>query len=268
MSTAAAHPASGRPHRAVAAHTRTEVLGLALIAGALAFVVVVGVSTTIPFEETPILLMPMLAAGIGAVVAWRYGTAGRAVGLVLGLGAAAITFWLGFGILVPTSIVEFTSGVAFVLGVGLLLYGGVGALVRRADVRTEPTRSEVMLDRAAVAAVVLALLVSLSLWAVNRTTVDAAATAGLSEVAALNFAFEDVTATATDGVVSLVVRNRDAFTHTFTIDTLGVDVQLLPGSAEVVTFDAPTGAYTYYCIPHSSEAGEGDHDMAATLTVQ
>ncbi|MFP5308770.1 MAG: cupredoxin domain-containing protein [Actinomycetes bacterium] len=268
MSTAAAHTTSGRPHRAVAAHTRTEVLGLSLIAGANTLVLVVGLSTGIPLSDASFLFAPLLAAAGGAALAWSTGTWGRAVALVLGLGAATMTFWLGFGILAPMSFVEFTSGTAFLLGVGLLLWGGIASLVRRNDIRTGPTRSETMLDRTALAVVGLALLVSLPLWALSRSTVDATTTAGMPVVAVQNFAFEDLTVTSSDGAVSLVVRNRDAFGHTFTIDELGVDVALLPGSAEVVTFDAAPGTYTYYCIPHSAEAGAGEDDMAATLTIE
>jgi plastocyanin len=257
-----------RPHRPVAAHTRTEVLGLLLIAGASLFVLVAGLDTGIPISEAGFLLMPIAAGGIGAAVAWRFGTVGRSIGLALGIGAAFLVFWLVFGLFVPASFVEFTSAVAFVLGVGLLLYGGVASLVRRDVLETEPTRSELLLDRSALAIVALTLLVSLPLWAMSRTTVDASAASGLAEATAANFAFEDVTVAATDGTVTMVVRNTDAFSHTFTIDSLGVDVELLPRSSQLVTFDAAPGAYTYYCIPHSSAAGDDEHDMAATLTVQ
>ena len=265
MATAVPNAASAWRHRPVAVHTHTQVLGLVLIAGALLLTVAAALATGVPASEAAFLLAPFAGALIGAAVAYRFGTGGRAVGLLLGLGAAAMTFFLGFGVLAPSSFIEFTTGTAFVLGVVLLLYGGVASLVRRADVRAETPRSEQLLDRTAVAVVVLAFLVSLPLWLTSRTTVDAAAAAGLQEVTASSFAFEDVTASAGE---SIVVRNEDAFHHTFTIDELGIDVELLPGSAAIVDLPAEPGTYTYYCIPHSAEAGAGEDDMAATLTIE
>ena len=111
----------------------------------------------------------------------------------------------------------------------------------------------------------LAFAVSLPLWLANRTTVDASAAAGLQEVTAVNFVFEDVTAAAGS---SIVLRNQDPFMHTFTVDALGIDVKLLPGDATIVQLPDTVGTYTYYCIPHSFEAGEGADDMAATLTIE
>ena len=71
------------------------------------------------------------------------------------------------------------------------------------------------------------------------------------------------------GEASVVVRNNDAFMHTFTIDELGVDVQLIPGSAEVITFPAEPGqTIAYYCVPHSSEGGDEPDDMAGTLAIE
>ncbi len=268
MTVAAEMPRSARRQRAVAAHTRTEVLGLAMLAGAVLFLLAAGLVSGLPLDEAVFLLPMILAPAIGAFLAWRFSTWGRVVGLLLGIATAAMTFWLGFGIMVPASFVEFTAATGFLLGVILLLYGGIASLVRRNDVRDEPARSEVLLGRAALGIVVLALVVSLPLWLVNRTTVDAAAAEGLPEVVATNFAFDNVTVPATSDGASVVVRNRDPFLHTFTIDELGIDVELLPGSASVVELPATPGTWTYYCIPHSGEAGAGEDDMAATLTIE
>jgi plastocyanin len=113
--------------------------------------------------------------------------------------------------------------------------------------------------------VALALVVSLPLWLVTRSTVDAEVAAGLQEVTATNFVFEDVAVGAGE---SIVVRNTDPFHHTFTIDELGIDVDLLPGEAVVVALPDSPGTYTYYCVPHSFDGGNGADDMAATLALE
>lgn len=249
----------------MAVHTHTEILGLSLIAGAITFMLAAGLFSGVAMDEAVFIVPFILAPTIGAVLAWRFSTWGRIAGLFLGLAAAVMTFWMGFGLFVPASVVEFTAGTAYVLGVVMMLYGGIASLVRRADVRDETPRTEMLLDRTVLGVVVLAFVISLPLWLANRTTVDAAAAADLPEVTAANFAFEDVTAAAGG---QLVVRNQDPFAHTFTIDALGIDVELLPGSAAIVDLPDTAGTYTYYCIPHSSDAGNGTDDMAATLTLE
>lgn len=265
MATAAPMPSTGWRHRAVAVHTHTLVLGLSLLSGALLFMLTAGLASGLSLSDGAFLVPFILASAAGAVLAYRFGTWGRAVGMVLGIGAFVMTFFFIFGIFEPASFVEFTGGVAFLLGILLTLYGGIASLVRRDDVRAETPRTERLLDRTALGIVILAFVVSLPLWLVNRSTVDASAAAGLPEVTATNFAFEDVTAAAGG---SLVVVNEDPFMHTFTVDALGIDVKLLPGDSTIVELPDAAGTYTYYCIPHSFEAGEAEDDMAATLTLE
>lgn len=236
-----------------------------MIAGGLVLTLAAGLATGVPMSDAGFLLPPIAGAVAGALFAYRFGTWGRAVGLVLGLGVVAMTFFLGFGVFAPASFVEFTTGTAFILGVLLLLYGGIASLVRRTDVMDTAPRSEQLLQRTALGVVVLALIVSLPLWLAGRTTVDAAAAEGLTTVTAANFEFSDVTAAAGS---SIVVSNDDAFLHTFTVDELGIDVELLPGSSALVELPTTAGTYTFYCIPHSFEDGAGEDDMAATLTIE
>lgn len=265
MTDAATPRAVGRHGRAVAAHTRTLVLGLALVSGALLFLFVAGLVSGIPADEAAFLVPFILAPAIGAVLAHRFGTWARVLGVVIVLAVVAMTFFLAFGLFQPASFVEFTSSVAYVLGVLLTLYGGIASIVGRRDLRPEPTSSELRLRRTSLGLVALALVVSLPLWFLTRSTVDAEVAAGLQEVTATNFAFEDVTAGAGE---SIVVRNTDPFHHTFTIDELGIDVDLLPGEAVVVDLPDATGTYTYYCVPHSMDGGNGADDMAATLALE
>jgi plastocyanin len=61
------------------------------------------------------------------------------------------------------------------------------------------------------------------------------------------------------GEVSVFVDNGDAARHTFTMDALGVDLEVPAGHNARVTFSAPPGAYEYFCsVP-------GHEDMRGTL---
>jgi plastocyanin len=66
----------------------------------------------------------------------------------------------------------------------------------------------------------------------------------------------------TDAPVSLP--NTGATLHNFSIDELGIDVDVAPGDTGSVTINAPAGTYQFYCnVPGHKAAG-----MIGTLTVQ
>jgi plastocyanin len=66
------------------------------------------------------------------------------------------------------------------------------------------------------------------------------------------------------GEVTVALRNRDLFWHTFTVDALGVDVRSPVGRLRTATFEARAGRYSYYCaIPGHAALG-----MRGTLTVR
>lgn len=269
MSTVAARlPVVDRRERAV--YTRTQVLGLSLVAGSLILLIVAALVAGIPFGDAAFLFLPIGAAIVGAAAAWRFGTWGKVVGLVGTLIAVGMTFWLAFGILEPGSYVEFTAGTAHLVGSLLALGGGITAIVKRHDLRVDATRTERAIDLGALAIVIAALAMSLPIWAVQRGTVSAEAAAGLDEIAMANFEFGGATeVVASGGEVSFVVRNQDPFSHTFTVDGV-VDELLLPGASTIVTFPAEVGeTITYYCIPHSvtDDGLDPEDDMMGTLTV-
>ncbi|MFN8592083.1 MAG: cupredoxin domain-containing protein [Thermomicrobiales bacterium] len=86
-----------------------------------------------------------------------------------------------------------------------------------------------------------------------------------AEVVSVDIAFEPKALTIpanTDVKVSLP--NQGAAAHNFSIDELGISVDLAPGATEEVTINAPAGTYQYYCnVPGHKEAG-----MVGTLTVE
>ena len=63
------------------------------------------------------------------------------------------------------------------------------------------------------------------------------------------------------GTVSVHVTNEDSTRHTFTIDELGVDLNLPPNSTQRVSFEAEPGTYGFICSPHESS-------MQGTLIVK
>jgi uncharacterized cupredoxin-like copper-binding protein len=91
-----------------------------------------------------------------------------------------------------------------------------------------------------------------------------AAQAAPVEIDAFDIYFEpkEVTIPAnTDVTISLP--NKGVSAHNFSIDALGISVDLPPGETQTVKINAPAGTYEFYCdVPGHKEAG-----MVGTLTV-
>lgn len=80
----------------------------------------------------------------------------------------------------------------------------------------------------------------------------------------------DGTITIASGVLTrIALTNLDGEAHTFTIDALGINADLLAGkTTEVWVQVATPGSYEIYCKPHSSALeGGGREGMSGTLTV-
>lgn len=64
--------------------------------------------------------------------------------------------------------------------------------------------------------------------------------------------------------VTFVLPNEGVTPHNFSIDELGVDVDIAPGETQEAAVNAPAGTYEYYCnVPGHKPAG-----MVGTLTVE
>jgi uncharacterized cupredoxin-like copper-binding protein len=64
--------------------------------------------------------------------------------------------------------------------------------------------------------------------------------------------------------VTFTLPNDGVTLHNFSIDELGVDVDIDPGATQEVVVNAPPGSYEYYCnVPGHKEAG-----MVGTLIVE
>jgi uncharacterized cupredoxin-like copper-binding protein len=67
-----------------------------------------------------------------------------------------------------------------------------------------------------------------------------------------------------DTDVTVQLPNEGVTAHNFSIDELGISVDIAPGATEETVIDAPAGTYEYYCnVPGHKPAG-----MVGTLTVQ
>ena len=75
-------------------------------------------------------------------------------------------------------------------------------------------------------------------------------------ISATNARFSTTTLTANQGTVTIDFTNNDLFWHTFTIDSLGVDVRVPVKGHRQVTFHAAPGTYEFYCaIPGHKSIG-------------
>ena len=120
------------------------------------------------------------------------------------------------------------------------------------------SRSATPVAVAAVLVLVTATVVSI----VAASRVDSVtAQPGDIQLTAVDFQFNTSSVTTDAGTVAVTVTNDDATRHTFTIDELGVDLNVPPGTTQRVTFPAHAGTYRFYCIPHAT-------DMAGELVVR
>ena len=107
----------------------------------------------------------------------------------------------------------------------------------------------------------LLLFVGLGAWAF--ATSDPTMSATDATLVADNVAFSRTDLSAEAGDVTVSLANEDLFWHTFTIESLDVDLPVPVGGTRTVTFSAEPGTYEFKCrIPGHPEAG-----MVGTLTV-
>ena len=153
-------------------------------------------------------------------------------------------------LLIPASLVAFS------------LAGFIGAVAGLVHLR-DPAAGRGAAAPTGILAVVF-VFTSLGLvWAMSDAELQVVPEGAL-EVETTNVAFVPDTLQAGQGEVTVALRNRDLFWHTFTIDALGVDVRAPVGRLRTATFEAQPGTYSYYCrIPGHETLG-----MRGTLIVR
>jgi plastocyanin len=228
--------------------------GLVLISGLAALFVLTGVALANGDLEAG-----AVAAGFAlslGLLRWRGGFLGRlGIGLLSGvtlffmLTAAVTNVRAGS----PVGAVVLSGGLA-----SIALSGLVSAVV--AQVTHGPANEPGRTPLYVVAASLLAF-VGLSGWSLasggpTRPPADAA-------LVAENVAFSTSGFSVAAGEVTVSLANQDLFWHTFTIETLGIDLPVPVGATRFVTFDVQPGTYQFKCrIPGHTEAG-----MVGTLIV-
>lgn len=147
---------------------------------------------------------------------------------------------------VPASAFDFILG-GWGLIVGAVgLFASVSVLRRSVSVGAPAALAKVALGLAGVLVVVGVIA--------SATYDDAVARPGDIELVTEDIEFDKETIEAEAGKVSVFVDNKDTTFHTFTIDELGVDLDIPAGKAARVTFDVPeSGSFVFYCVPHESD---------------
>ena len=66
----------------------------------------------------------------------------------------------------------------------------------------------------------------------------------------------------------MFVDNNDPFFHTFTVEGLDIDEELVGGSSKIIEIPQEPGEYILYCKPHTTDVEDpGEDDMASRITV-
>ena len=228
---------------AAALANAVALLGYGLARGdreALGFAVVMVVGLGLLRVGSGLLGLLVLAALFVNIEFWMFpaaqGNATYRVGLV--------------DLLIPASLVAFSLA-------GLI--GSVGAIVHLHD----PGAGHGAAAPTGVLALVF-IFASLGLvWAMTDAGPQVAPEGAL-EVETVNVTFVPDALGAANGKVTVAVRNRDLFWHTFTVDALGVDIKAPVGRLRSAAFEARPGTYSFYCrIPGHATLG-----MRGTLTVR
>ena len=247
--------------------TRLATFGLLLAAAGPAVLLLggllIGGATS---EELPFFLITMIVPVVAAFLVWRFGLWSKFVGLVLALGVGMMLFWTAFGLFTPNSFFDFVPGLLVPPGVIIAIVGCVAAILASRRGRTEEAQGERKTIRTVLAIVGALAVLSAILTFTSRSTVEGGAGVATT-VTAADFEYPDTIEVAAGDTI--LVRNDDAFLHTFTIDELDIDVTIGPKSEELIEIPQGSGSYIFYCRPHTGTPDEpGDDDMAGELTIR
>jgi plastocyanin len=218
-------------------------------------------------DEIGFFVSLVVVPWVGAFLVWRFGTWAKIVAIVIALAGLAALFWTAFGLALPASFFDFVPGLLVIPGAIIAIVASIGGIVakRRGHMVAGREGGEWRAIRVVLAVIGVLALVSATLTISSRSAVDASGAD--AEVDLKDFAF-DQDAYSIAGGSTIVVRNQDPFAHTFTIDPLGVDVHLGPGSSEVITIPAQAGSYVVYCTLHTSDPqNPTPDDMTAQVSV-
>jgi len=232
-------------------YTRIALLGIGLYLLIEAVILVATVVYT-PSELWYPFLVGGLALAGGLAILFV-----RPWGLVVGLlgGLVGVMFSLdsiGENLSSPDSFLDFAYRPVFWGGGTILvLTGTIGGLVQHFRGRTS-ARGPAMVTKAAIG--LLAVVAALSVYSAALTIsgvdhVSAADKQGATILTANALRYDlDTLAASPGGRTKIVVKNDDPARHTFTVDALGIDVELGPRDERLILLDSPPpGTYEFRC---------------------
>lgn len=247
----AASPAEDRRPRGFGWRRLQVVAALGAIASFLVPMVIM-----LSFEPFLLAMLAPFVVGLLVMIRWP-----RVASIWLGIASLGVLLtsapFLVEALAHPESLVDFLPLVAFTLST---LVGTVAAI--------PSFRLGAGPDAASRVARGIALAAGVSLVAASLLSV--VAFAGVDNVPARaddvlvvteDIEFAPGSINVEGGSISVHVTNRDDTRHTFTIDELGVDLNVPPSSTQRVSFEAGPGTYRFYCRPHPP-------DMEGVLVVE
>jgi plastocyanin len=206
-------------------------------------------------EVIPPLIVFAAIFLVGAFLARRPGKSGP---ILLGI-VAFVTVGLNAPFTVPAFVVP-ESTVDFLLGTVSTIAGIATLIAAIGALRSERSSAA---PRAVALSVVGLIILMTGVAVVARITyAEPVAASGDIRLTTQDIEFAPATISADAGAVTVFVTNQDPTLHTFTIEELGVDLQIPGGSDASVTFDADPGTYDFVCVPHE------DMEMTGTLEVR
>jgi plastocyanin len=201
----------------------------------------------IAFSPEP-LLLAMAPSAIGLLVMLRRPRVGA---IWLGVSSLALLLFsapfLADALTHPESVGDFIPLSIFTVS---LLVGTVAAVPSFREGR-DPAGASGLPVAIAVGAGAMIVAASVVGIVAFLQTESVPAQAGDIRVVTEGLVFHPAGISAESGEVSVHVTNRDSTRHTFTIDQLGVDLNVPPNSMQRVIFAAGPGTYRFYCRPHS-----------------
>jgi plastocyanin len=243
MQTAEARPTGGETSQATGIGW-TELMFWSALGVALVLVggmVVFG-------EFIPPLLIFAVPFVIGALVVRRRQRGGATALAIFAVLTLALNLpFVVPSLTVPASTEDFIMSAVVIILLLVVLIAAVAAIRTRGSGASPAARS--------VGFVAVALIgLSIATAAAARVTHESAvAQPGDIQIVTEDIEFSHEHINVDAGEVTVFVENKDTTLHTFTIEELGVDLQIPSKSAARITFDAPAGSYEFECTPHSED---------------
>lgn len=142
--------------------TRLATLGFLLATLGPLLLSVAGAVWGLDAGDAAFFLIVAAVLGVVTFLVSRFGTWSKVVGIVIGVLAAGLMFWMVFGLFVPDSFFDFVAGLLFIPGVLIGIGACIGALVagRRGHLTERAEAGEVTGIRITVGAVAVLVLLS------------------------------------------------------------------------------------------------------------